>query len=380
MKIDYANRIFGLDLMRALAILLVIGSHILWVFPELQGGFYTIIKLSGVMGVELFFVLSGFLIGRLLIRIYLQETYSPKDFLYFIVRRWFRTFPNYYLILLLNIFIVGYLGRDLPETLGLYFGFLQNTTFGMDIFFTESWSLPVEEFAYILGPLLLYLGVLLFPKTKRKTLFLSCTLLILTFFFFTKVYYNSYTGSQTLDYWNIHLKAVVIYRIDAIYYGVLAAFISIFYEDFWKNNKSHCFFLSLFLFVLIHLAMSKLSLNSENTPFFMNVLYLPLCSLCISLSLPLLSQWKQTPRFILVPVTFVSVISYAMYLLHYSVILQLMNYWFLYDNDIFSNAVLFSLSYFMITILLSFLLYVVYEKPMMDLRDHPTIKKIFTKG
>ncbi len=126
--------------MRATAILFVVFSHVLWIFPEASGVFVDLLRLMGVMGVEIFFVLSGFLIGRILFRIFTKETFKPKDLNYFLIRRWFRTLPNYYLALLINIGIVYYFGREQADSLWRYFFFLQNAVDGMDIFFTESWS------------------------------------------------------------------------------------------------------------------------------------------------------------------------------------------------------------------------------------------------
>ena len=142
MQIDYAKRIFGLDLMRAVAILFVVFSHALWIVPELPGLPGELLRLMGVLGVEIFFVLSGFLIGRILLNQF-SVAYNKAKLQYFWVRRWFRTLPNYYLILLLNIAILFYIGRELPDSLWQYFFFLQNAFSAMDIFFTESWSLPI---------------------------------------------------------------------------------------------------------------------------------------------------------------------------------------------------------------------------------------------
>ena len=188
MDIDYSRRIFGLDLMRAIAILGVLGSHILWIFPEANSGWLVyILQFGGVMGVELFFVLSGFLIGRILLRHFVNPQFHKGHFNYFLVRRWFRTLPNYYAVLLLNILLVTAIGRELPDTIARYFGFLQNFFSGMDIFFTESWSLPIEEFAYIIGPVLLLLAVSAFAKAKRETLFLVVTLVVILFFITTNI-------------------------------------------------------------------------------------------------------------------------------------------------------------------------------------------------
>ena len=99
------KRIFGLDLMRAVAILMVLSSHLLWIYPPNNGIISQVFQLFGYLGVEIFFVLSGFLIGRIVYRLYLQDDFTISSVLYFLKRRWFRTLPNYYLVLLINILI-----------------------------------------------------------------------------------------------------------------------------------------------------------------------------------------------------------------------------------------------------------------------------------
>ncbi len=355
--------------MRAAAILFVVGSHALWVFPEADGPMSTLLRLSGVMGVEIFFVLSGFLIGRILFRIFTNEQFKSKQLTYFLFRRWFRTLPNYYLVLLINIAVVLMLGRKLPDTLPLYFGFVQNFNFGMDIFFTESWSLPIEEFAYVIGPLLFYLVLLPRWNISKQKLFFWITLGIILFFTITKIWYNHQTGSNTLEYWNINLKAVVIYRIDAIYYGVLAAYISMVNPGFWKRYTGLLFVSGILLFWTIHMIVGSLEMSTHDQPFFFNVLYLPLCSVSIAMSLPFFSRLKNVPSGLRAPITFISLISYSMYLLHYSIILQLMRYFVSTEGFTTLQKWTFSGSYLLVTVLLSYLLYRLFEKPVMDIRD-----------
>ena len=157
MNIDYSKRIFGLDILRALAIVCVLFAHLLWIFPEARGWTPTLMQLGGIMSVELFFVLSGFLIGGLLLRMYLNPDFHRNQLRYFVIRRWFRTLPNYYLVLLINIVLFLIFGDVLPKDLWKYFLFLQNATGSMGSFFSESWTLPIEEAAYILGPVILFL-------------------------------------------------------------------------------------------------------------------------------------------------------------------------------------------------------------------------------
>src|SRR5947207_12604591 len=102
-------RVFGLDLLRAAAITMVICAHgFVVLYPHFgeplgffgHGGFY---------GVELFFVLSGFLIGQILIRAG-ADLAQGGNVAFFYTRRWFRTLPLFFLFLTVNI-VFEYLFR-----------------------------------------------------------------------------------------------------------------------------------------------------------------------------------------------------------------------------------------------------------------------------
>ena len=83
------KRNFGLDLCRAIAIIMVIISHIRGYFSRY---FYVdFLGINGFFAVELFFVLSGFLIGKIIIKDLVVS--ENKDLKKFYLRRWFRTLP-----------------------------------------------------------------------------------------------------------------------------------------------------------------------------------------------------------------------------------------------------------------------------------------------
>jgi peptidoglycan/LPS O-acetylase OafA/YrhL len=93
----HAKRIFGLDLLRSIAIILVLLTHTVS-FIDPQNHYYQVPVYTGYFGVEFFFVLSGFLIGTILLKIQHQEAQIDfKSIKIFWIRRWFRTLPNYYL-------------------------------------------------------------------------------------------------------------------------------------------------------------------------------------------------------------------------------------------------------------------------------------------
>ena len=375
MQIDYSKRIFGLDLMRAVAILFVVFSHALWIMPELPGLPGELLRLMGVLGVEIFFVLSGFLIGRILLKIF-KDGYSANQMKYFWVRRWFRTLPNYYLILLVNIGILFYVGRDLPDTLWQYFFFIQNAFGAMDIFFTESWSLPIEEYTYLLAPIIGWGFYKLFKFSPAKS-FLYTALLMIFFGFVSKLAYQlSYDGGD-MNHWNRNLKAVMLYRLDTIFYGMLGAYIAQVASSFWKHNRYVLFLLGVFGMLLISFGIPKFGWFIESHPTVWNVIYLPFTSLTIALFLPFLSEWKSAPALLRVPFTWISLLSYTMYLLHYSVVLQLLKFWF--PTEVLSpiDKVVYVVVYLLTTFVASYVLFRIYERPMMNLRDRPFVKRYF---
>ncbi|WP_310556428.1 acyltransferase [Flavobacterium sp.] len=362
------QRIFGLDLMRATAILMVLCSHSLWIYPESSSLGSQILKFFGFFGVEIFFVLSGFLIGTILYKLYTQQDFTFKTAVYFIKRRGFRTLPNYFLVLFLNIGIAAIIGYSVPD-IGFYFLFLQNFSSTMLPFFPESWSLSVEEFAYLLTPLLLLFASVLVKSNNKSKQFICVVLLLVFVFLIHKIIYYFNTSNTTLEQWNISLKEVVIYRVDSILIGVIAAWASFNFPIIWQKNKINFLFLGFFGLMLLFFGIGYFKINIETNSFFWNVLYLPITSMLFALFLPLLSQWEVAPKWFLRPITFISLISYSIYLLHYSVVLQLMKH--LIDTSLFTPTELnlFTFTYIIFTFIFSWFLYRFFETPMTKLRD-----------
>jgi peptidoglycan/LPS O-acetylase OafA/YrhL len=143
-------RLHGLDLLRAAAIMLVLMTHYSG-FVSGQATFGVVGKV-GWAGVDLFFVLSGYLIGnQLLAPAARGEALSLKAFF---VRRLLRTLPNYYVVLAVYWLFPGPpLGGSTMAAPWRFLTFTQNVGLAYGQTFTHSWSLCIEEQFYLLLPL-----------------------------------------------------------------------------------------------------------------------------------------------------------------------------------------------------------------------------------
>ena len=147
------HRQSGLDLIRAAAILWVMIYHAS--LFGLVSDDWTIVAF-GWMGVDLFFVLSGFLIAGQLLRP-IAEGRSP-DFKRFFTRRLLRTLPAFLAILVVYFALPAWRERTVIQPLWQFLSFTQNLFIHLipPKAFSHAWSLCVEEQFYILFPLALF--------------------------------------------------------------------------------------------------------------------------------------------------------------------------------------------------------------------------------
>lgn len=358
---NYEKRVFGLDLMRALAIVFVVLSHGALILSSTSK--FPWIPL--INGVELFFVLSGFLIGGILIRTFENETnFGVKTILNFWVRRWFRTLPNYYLVLLLNVVIVyfGIIKEDFSQFSWKYLLFLHNLYAPFPYFFWESWSLSIEEWFYILFPIIL--GLLYFflrlLKMSKKLVFLLATLTFLFASFFLR-----YFVASTFDvdsFWiGVKIYSVVIYHLDGIALGLLAAFIKFWHPTFWHKHRNSAFILGIII------SYAVLLYSWQPNDFFTKVYRISFQSIGCFLLLAKFDSIKKAPVIITKVVTHISLISYSMYLINLALVAEVIR-----DNVILDSPLktwLFYGIYWFVVITCSTLLYRYFEKPIMNLRD-----------
>ncbi len=211
------GHLLPLDGLRGLAILAVMASHLFAVnyetasFPlRLAGKVF----FWGQWGVDLFFVLSGFLITGILV----DSIESPHFFRNFYMRRVLRIFPLYYGVLLLLFALTPVLGihwhgLQLPLLLYLQNGWrLQPLTemLGRNISLNHLWSLAIEEQFYLMWPLAVFIA-----KTPRRVMTLAATGCLLALCFRLVLWGVRHNGFTT--HFNVFARA------DALLLGAVLA-------------------------------------------------------------------------------------------------------------------------------------------------------------
>jgi len=142
------KRIIGLDVLRVIAIALVIYEHGGSLLPKyFHKEYYK--YMPAIDGVSVFFILSGFLIGGILLKIADKEKFTKKNLLNFWIRRWFRTIPAYFLVLIAVLSCRLVLFKNTGAFSIKYLFFLQNFMSPHPHFFPEAWSLSIEEWFYL---------------------------------------------------------------------------------------------------------------------------------------------------------------------------------------------------------------------------------------
>src|SRR5438094_1957785 len=131
-----------LDILRAVAVLVVMGRHVEYCPPWHQAGW---------IGVDLFFVISGFLISGLLFNDY--KAHGAIGLSNFYIRRGLKIYPAFYTLIFFTVAVILIQHMSLSRRQALdEVLFLQNYFAGL---WPHTWSLAVEEHFYILLPLLL---------------------------------------------------------------------------------------------------------------------------------------------------------------------------------------------------------------------------------
>lgn len=235
------KRIIQLDFLRAIAILLVLGDHsVTLILPENAGKFRplaTFFDRFGWTGVDLFFVLSGFLIGGLLFREI--KKYGKLDVRRFIVRRGLKIWPSYYIYL---AWIMLQALKNHTSLSAALHGLMPNLLHIQNYVYTKqefTWSLSLEEHFYLFLPLVLWFmtrrqdnnRLALFPAFYA-TVAIAC----LGFRFLAQYLYPWYPHIDYRWVWKVSMPTHL--RMDELLFGVLLAYLAAFRPDKLKFAES----------------------------------------------------------------------------------------------------------------------------------------------
>lgn len=328
------NRIPSLDFLRAFAILTVVMAHIVLGLgaPE-----YLAPLQFGGTGVTLFFVLSGWLLGNQIFREY--RATNSIDMRKFLLKRWIRTFPPYFFILIFTVAQL-HISNKLDHIPFEYIFFVQNY-YPLN-FFTVSWSLAVEEQFYLfIVPFVLI--CFKFPAKYRIGIFLC--LITMPLFFRTYGLYNS------------HYETHVVF--DSCLLGVFAAYVNTYYPRLITHIQNN-YIPYLTLCVLFYLSFYASRYNIIGTPSQPDNLSL---SFVFAISLITITSEKLNLSFIKNRFfNYIALRSYGIYLVHPEAIAL--------SKRFFSdNVPLFVLVSVIVSLFLAEIIYAFIEQPFLNNRD-----------
>jgi peptidoglycan/LPS O-acetylase OafA/YrhL len=327
----------NLDLMRAVAILLVVVFHISQYVEGIPQNWHRIFSF-GAYGVDIFFVLSGWLIGGIFFREY--KLSGRVVFSRFWSRRWLRTLPPYYVALFLSWYAV-YITRSEQFDFGYLF-FLQNY-YSTIPFFKVSWSLCVEEHFYLLLPPLFYLSL------KYNIVLVTCAVLILISLI-ARLYVS---GDQYPGFG--FLTNATHFRLDGLSLGVSSSYIHVFRDQWWPRYS----FIIKVLGIVSCIPTVLFFYWHNATMYTVGLLGLSLafCALlCVFVDSP---DWKIAKSPI---ISIIALSSYSTYLTH-ALVINSMDRLFHYQGFVFALCSLLAV----LTIGYGFRLLV--EKPSLIIRD-----------
>jgi peptidoglycan/LPS O-acetylase OafA/YrhL len=234
----------GLDLLRALAIIVVVIYHAALFGFKLPGR----VDRFGWIGVDLFFVLSGYLIGGQLLAPLARE--KPIRLGSFFARRVLRIMPAYFVILGVYFLLPSW--REYPDMAQPLWKFLlsiQNIALHGGTAFSHAWSLAVEDQFYLCLPFIL----LFVNRRLRAAIIIPCLIVfggiaLRTFLAWNNPAIDGGVSFRAFQAWIYYPSWT---RLDPLVFGVVLAAIEKFRLHWWKRLTDFAIWLWLPALVLI---------------------------------------------------------------------------------------------------------------------------------
>ncbi|WP_374361101.1 acyltransferase family protein [Pseudoduganella danionis] len=356
-----SGRAAGIDLLRALAIVSVmlyhLSSHGVALPPMVELGW---------MGVDLFFVLSGYLIGWQLLGGY-AEGRTPR-WRRFLLGRALRILPAYYAVLALYVVLgdqreggtLQPLWKFLSLTINLYPQWEQGLAY------SHAWSLCVEEHFYLLFPALVWL---LARRASARTISLLLAglfggaLLLRGYLWQTQVaaYMDAGDVGQAMQHFISVIYNPTYARLDGLLLGVVLAMLRAFRPHWWQSLQAHNRALLLSAGAIFYLCTQIPLMSLAGA-----TLLFPLVALgCSALLLSVTSPASYLARQRVPGAQTLAVLAYSLYLTHRQIY-----HWLdtLMPQLAEQSTVLAAAGYFAAALLGAAMLYWLVERPTLDMR------------
>ena len=241
------NRFPALHGIRVLAIISVVAYHVTWIFAGEQGVIldqdFVNHSLNIFFGMDLFFILSGFLIESILLRSLRKD--GTQDIKRFYLRRIFRTFPSYYVVLTV-------LALAFPLTAAQHKHLIWEYVYGTNFMPLErgsvimfwGWSLALEEQFYLAVPALFF--ILHRLRSDRARIGLLGALWISALIVRLVIFYRHQPWNDFILYGTLYFRTHT--RYDTLVAGILLAFVHQHYGERlarWLQHPFHRALLAL---------------------------------------------------------------------------------------------------------------------------------------
>ncbi|GEJ32465.1 TPA: acyltransferase family protein [Flavobacterium psychrophilum] len=366
------QKFYGLDHLRALAIVLVFWFHYqipIFGYPEWLPDYAKF----GWTGVDLFFVLSGFLISsQLFLEIKKGNKILYKDFF---LKRFFRIIPAYLVVVAIYFCFPLFREKESLPSIWKFLTFTQNLGANLKDYgtFSHAWSLCVEEHFYFFLPIILMF--LQISNYLKKGYWLLIILFILGFivriYSWNNFYIPKINDENSWLYWYKYIYYPTYNRLDGLLVGVSIAGIYQFYPNLW-NKISILGNLNVVLSLVI-LVLAYFLCYEEQT-FYASVFGFPLVAigygfLVIGAISPTCFLYKWSSK----TTTFIATLSFAIYLTHKGIIHITQN---VFENlNVKTESSLMMFICMVTCIICAYLLNLIIEKPFMKLRNQVISKK-----
>ncbi|MGZ3768588.1 MAG: acyltransferase family protein [Bdellovibrio sp.] len=363
-ELQTRHYVYSLDILRSIAILLVMCWHL----PKEIKFAIAPISQIGLWGVDLFFVLSGFLIANQ----FFSQLIRKNNFAFrsFYIKRILRTWPCFFTVLAFYLMLPNFWEHSYMPPFWRFVTFTQNFDLKLSAF-SQAWSLCIEEQFYLLFPIVSFItwrsksvrlvvavivGLLLLGLLVRALMWFTFMADLTTnserqYQYFSKIYYPTWS------------------RLDGLILGVSIAATKNFATQLWKQLTSYGDWLlfSGFLILLVGfwLHSDRYSLSAALFGF-------PVVSLGFGgIILSALSPGSALNRLKTPGADLIAMLSYSLYLLHKQ-IFHLSAIWIskFEIQNVFVKAVFM----FAMSVLSAGALHLIIERPFLTLREKITNK------